>query len=97
MKQFKTILSFELANYFKNKLFIGITVFLVAVIAVVMFFPRLTVGGDDNSSAGSNSSAVMIISSKDENLSNQIAKAFKPVFTDYNVKTVDDDLDNIKA
>lgn len=97
MKQFKTILSFELANYFKDKLFIGITVFLVAVIAVVMFFPRFTVGGDDNSSTGANSNSVMLISAKDETLSKQIAESFKPVFTDYNVKAVDYDLKSIKA
>lgn len=96
MKQFKTILSFELANYFKDKLFIGITVFLVAVIAVAMFFPRFTVGGDDNSSTGANSNSVMLISAKDETLSKQIAESFKPVFTDYNVEAVDYNLDSIK-
>ena len=83
MKQFKTILSFELSNYFKDKLFIGITVFLVAVIAVVMFFPRFTVGSDDNNSTSANSNSVMLISAKDETLSKQIAESFKPVFTDY--------------
>lgn len=97
MKQFKTILSFELSNYFKNKLFIGITVFLVAVIAVVMFFPRFTVGSDDNNSTSANSNSVMLISAKDETLSKQIAESFKPVFTDYNVKAVDYDLNSIKA
>ncbi len=97
MKQFKTILSFELSNYFKDKLFIGITVFLVAVIAVVMFFPRFTVGSDDNNSTNANSNSVMLISAKDETLSKQIAESFKPVFTDYNVKAVDYDLNSIKA
>ena len=42
MKQFRTILNFELKNYFKNKVFVGVTIFLVALIAVVMFFPRLS-------------------------------------------------------
>lgn len=97
MKQFKTILSFELSNYFKDKLFIGITVFLVAVIAVVMFFPRFTVGSDDNNSTSANSNSLMLISAKDETLSKQIAESFKPVFTDYNVKAVDYDLNSIKA
>lgn len=41
MKQFGTILDFELKNYFKNRLFVGITIFLAAVIAVIMFFPRV--------------------------------------------------------
>lgn len=41
MKQFKTIFTFELTGYIKNKIFVGVTVFLVAVLAVVMFFPRI--------------------------------------------------------
>ena len=41
MRQFGTILSFELKYYFKNKIFVGITVFLVALIAIIMCFPRL--------------------------------------------------------
>lgn len=41
MKQFGIIFKFELVNYLKNKIFIGVTVFLVAVIAAVMFFPGI--------------------------------------------------------
>ena len=41
MKQFGTILKFECKGYLKNKIFVGITLFLVAAIAVVMFFPRI--------------------------------------------------------
>ena len=46
MKQFKTILGFELKYFFKNKVFVGVTVFLVALIAVVMFFPRVKAAFD---------------------------------------------------
>ena len=42
MKQFGKILNFELKNYIKNKAFVGVTIFLVVIIAVVMFFPRIT-------------------------------------------------------
>ena len=42
MKQFGTILKFELKNYAKNKAFVGVTIFLMVVIAIVMFFPRIT-------------------------------------------------------
>ena len=41
MKQFWKILKFELKSYFANKIFVGVTVFLVAALAVVMFFPRI--------------------------------------------------------
>ena len=42
MKQFGKILNFELMNYLKNKAFVGVTLLLVAIIAVAMFFPRIT-------------------------------------------------------
>lgn len=42
MRQFGTILKFELKNYFKNKIFVGVTVFLMLLIAGVMFFPRIS-------------------------------------------------------
>ena len=41
MKQFSTILKFELKSYFKNKIFVGVTVFLMLLIAGVMFLPRI--------------------------------------------------------
>lgn len=41
MKQFGKILKFELKYFFKNKVFVGVTVFLVLLIAAVMFFPRI--------------------------------------------------------
>ena len=41
MKQFEKILKFELKYYLKNKVFVGITVFLVLLITIVMFFPRI--------------------------------------------------------
>ena len=49
MKQFGIIFKFELNNYFKNKIFVGVTILLVAVIAVVMFFPRVMDSGEDTS------------------------------------------------
>ena len=42
MKQFGTVLGFELGNYFKNKIFVGVTIALVVLIAAVMFFPRVS-------------------------------------------------------
>lgn len=42
MKQFGTILKFECKGYLKNKIFVGITLVLMAVIACIMFFPRIS-------------------------------------------------------
>lgn len=71
MKQFMTILKFELLEYFKNKVFIGITAFLVAILAVMMFVPDLLSGiiSDDN-----DEKPVMLLSS-DQN------EVLEPVFT----------------
>lgn len=52
MKQFGTILKFELTHYMKNKIFAGVTVLLVAVIAAVMFFPRIMDSADDGAPDG---------------------------------------------
>ena len=41
MKQFGKILKFELKGYLRNKVFVGFTIFLVALIAVVMFIPNI--------------------------------------------------------
>ena len=41
MKQFFSVLRFELAGYFKNKVYTGKTVALVLVVAVVLSFPTL--------------------------------------------------------
>lgn len=41
MKQFGKILKFELKNYLTNKVFVGITVVLMVLIAGVMFLPRV--------------------------------------------------------
>ena len=41
MKQFGKILKFELKGYMRNKIFVGITIFLVVAIAVVMFIPNI--------------------------------------------------------
>ena len=51
MKQFGKILKFELKGYLRNKVFVGITIFLVVAIAIVMFIPNIisavSAGGDD--------------------------------------------------
>ncbi len=41
MRQFGKILKFELKNYFANKVFVGITIFLMLLITGVMFAPRV--------------------------------------------------------
>ena len=41
MGQFRTILGFELQNYFKNKIFVSVTIIIMLAVAGVMFYPRV--------------------------------------------------------
>ena len=56
MNQFGKILKFELKHYFKNKIFVGITIFLVILIAVVMCLPRFMELFDKEDSSSTNTS-----------------------------------------
>ena len=66
MKQFGTILGFELKYYLKNKVFVGITVFLVLLMAFIMFIPRITESVDtDTADNSAEELAVMLVKSND--------------------------------
>lgn len=47
MKNFKTIIGFELGNYFKSKSYVISTLLLCLVCVIIMFIPRLTKGSKD--------------------------------------------------
>ena len=98
MKQFITILRFELNSYFKNKIFVGITIFLMAAIAVVMFFPRFSGTGDnaDGEPSEISDQGVMIIAS--ENLSGvqAVGDAFAAAFPGYEVRVVSEGVETVK-
>ena len=50
MKQFLTVLKFELNNYFKNKSFVLTTIVLMVLAAGIIALPGLLIGRDDSSS-----------------------------------------------
>lgn len=41
VKQFKTILKFELGYFFTNKVFMGLTIALMIVVAALLSYPRV--------------------------------------------------------
>ncbi len=99
MKQFGIILKYELKNYFSSKIFVGVTLFLVAAIAAVMFFPRVSemIKGDDKASSdASEELPVMLILSDDEENSALTVEAFSAAFAGYNVKKADGDIEAVK-
>ncbi len=96
MKQFKTILKFELKNYFKNKIFVGITIFLVAAVILVMFLPRIFSLFESDTDEDSGIKEIMLIKCEDENLSSLMLATYTSSFPDYDVKLSNDDIDTIK-
>lgn len=95
MKQFQTTLSFELMGYLKNKVFVGVTVFLMAALAIVMFFPRLTAGSDSGDAAEAPSArAVMLVSGED---AETVRQAFAAAFGNYEVRLAEDGLEDLQA
>ena len=108
MNQFRKILSFELKNYFTNKIFVGITLFLVAAIAVVMFLPGIMdlVRGDETpESAGVQSGAevetaeddgravMLVLLPEDEP---ELEQVFAAGFPEYRVEAVHGDMDELR-
>lgn len=97
MKQFKTILKFELKNYFKNKVFVGVTIFLVALIAVVMFFPRISaLFGSGENSAEENRPTMLVLADTPD-ITETARQAFAASFPDYEVKIANNNIDKVKS
>ena len=107
MKQFGKILSFELKYYLKNKIFVGITLFLVLLIAAVMSYPRVSAlfaekpsedGSIVSSEAGSEADRLPIMLLKvDEAQAEAVREAFAAAFTDYDVQLSKDEAEAVKA
>ena len=97
MKQFGKILKFELKYFFKNKIFVGITIFLVLLIAIVMFFPRIMeLTGGEKSSESSADLPIMIVKADDPSQADMVKDIFAASFTDYSVQIANEDVDTIK-
>ncbi|MBR7098875.1 MAG: hypothetical protein IKC59_05615 [Clostridia bacterium] len=81
MKQFGKILKFELKGYLRNKIFVGITIFLVVVIAAVMFLPNIisAINSDDDTSIETEL-PVMLVYAEDATLSATAKIYFEAAF-----------------
>lgn len=97
MKQFKTILKFELNGYLKNKVFVGITIFLVMAIAIAMFIPNiLSFFRSDNKTTDSAELPVMLIYAEDSELASLVKQHFDEAFSDYNVMAAEGTVEDVK-
>ena len=97
MKQFGKILKFELKNYAKNKAFVGITIFLMVVIAVVMFFPRISAMFKSNDTSDTTTDlSIMLVKADDATQADMVKETFAAAFTDYDVQITNDEISVIK-
>ncbi len=107
MKQFGKILKFELKNYFTNKVFVGITLFLMIVIAFAMFFPQISSfldsdtdirypeenNGEQAPNDSVDSLPVMLIYGKE---AQNVKDVFSEAFSEYNVQVAEGEESEIK-
>lgn len=96
MKQFGTILKFELQSYFKNRIYVGVTIFLVAAIAVAMFIPNI-VSAFSAKDGNVSSRAVMLVKAASPELSQAVSQAFGAAFPEYDVTLTDESLEKLQA
>ena len=97
MKQFGKILKFELKGYMRNKVFVGITIFLVVAIAVVMFIPNIIAAFEsDEGDVTPTDLPTMLVYAEDENLSAIVKEYFGNAFVDYNVKVAEGSVEDLK-
>ena len=98
MKQFVKILKFELKGYLRNKVFVGITIFLVVAIAIVMFIPNIIAAfsSDNEGEAEATELPVMLIYAEDEKLREVVKEYFSNAFSEYEVKIAEGSIDDVK-
>lgn len=87
------MLSFELKNYYKNKIFVGVTLVLVIAIALVMFYPRIA---DLIGTTTPQEKETMLLVSDDQSLAQTLAPSFVAAFENYEIKIAPKDEETIK-
>lgn len=98
MKQFGKILKFELKGYLRNKLFVGLTLFLVVAIAVITFLPNLTaLLKEDEAFSDEAELPAMLIYAEDATLADAVQQYFETAFANYRVKIAEGDLESVKS
>ncbi len=99
MKQFGKILKFELKGYLRNKVFVGITVFLVVAIAIAMFIPNILsmIQSDGETPIDPSTRPVMLVWAEDATLSSLVKQYFTEAFVDYDVRIADGTEEDVKT
>jgi ABC-2 type transport system permease protein len=89
MKQFLKILKFELLGYLKNKIFVGITIFLSVAIAVVAFLPNLLSVLKTDEPIAQENKPVLLVQANNEQIAGFVGGYFTQAFENYQVQVFD--------
>ena len=97
MKRFFRILRFELKNYLTNKVFVGVTVFLMVALMAVMFFPRLSesFSKPEDTETSYEERPRMSLAGLDEAEAATVLQAFSAAFSEYEVALFDQDIQTL--
>ncbi len=97
MRQFRTILGFELQNYFKNKIFVSVTIIIMLAVAVVMFYPRVASFFAHGNEAGQGDRPIMLVATDSSELPTSTTEAvFRRSFPRYQIKATTDRVEQVK-
>ena len=97
MRQFRTILGFELQNYFKNKVFVSVTIIIMLAVAGVMFYPRVASFFTPGNEAGRGDRPIMLVATDSSELPTSTTEAvFRRSFPHYQIKVTTDRVEQIK-
>lgn len=97
MRQFRTILGFELQNYFKNKIFVSVTIIIMLAVAGVMFYPRVASFFTHDNEAGRGDRPIMLVATDSSELPASTTEAvFRRSFPRYQIKVTTDRVEQVK-
>ena len=97
MRQFRTILGFELQNYFKNKVFVSVTIIIMLAVAGVMFYPRAASFFTHGNEAGQGDRPIMLVATDSSELPTSTTEAvFRRSFPHYQIKVTTDRVEQVK-
>lgn len=97
MKQFFTIFKHELAQYFKNKVFVITTLILILAVSGFLFTPRIgeIINKSKNAESSEEKKSEVLVKSDNANLE-KLLPAIAASFPQQNVKITNDSVDEIK-
>ena len=95
MKQFFRVFRFEYGNYAKDKIFIGLTAVLLALVTTVLFFPRFK--GEDGGSIFAGESETPVLAVIDNTEDGGIAEFLSNAMQGYEIKSAEGDIESAKS